>query len=47
MPSLVYPDVSGRNATYEGLVLEMGPVGYWPLQETNDKLLSRPCLIEK
>jgi hypothetical protein len=38
MPSLVYPDVSGRNATYEGLVLGMGPVGYWPLQETNGTL---------
>ena len=35
MLSLVYPDVSGRQATYEGLVLSMTPVGYWSLQETN------------
>ncbi len=35
MVGLVYPDVSGRQATYEGLVLSMSPVGYWPLQETN------------
>lgn len=37
MPALsrTYPDVSGRGATYEGLILGMGkgPVGYWPLRE--------------
>ena len=32
MLSLVYPDVSGRQATYEGFVLSNSPVGYWPLQ---------------
>lgn len=33
--SQVYPDVSGRNATYEGLVLGMGSTSYWTLGETN------------